>query len=147
MTDTDQLLADFDEFPSFAEAHDMADRLGPLADYMDALGFDNDAELIRRIIDPQTTVGQLRSWKNLAMQVLAEWDKIHEELGKPGRLGQTKSNASLEEVQRWKDEINAAFDATGQPAPVAPVEHSSVYRDGWDAAMTYVRQHLGPRPS
>lgn len=57
----DQLIADLDEFPSFSEVQEMAERLGPLADYLDALGFDNDAELIRRIIDPQTTVGQLRA--------------------------------------------------------------------------------------
>lgn len=60
MTTIDRLNAELDEFPSFMEVHEMGDRLAPLADFLDALGFDNDAEIIRRIIDPQSTVAQLR---------------------------------------------------------------------------------------
>ncbi len=43
---------------------------------------------------------QLRRWKAEAMEVLAEWDKLHEALGSPGCLGSSKAASSLEAVGR-----------------------------------------------
>lgn len=62
MSDTEiaRLRADLDKFPSFAEVSDMGDRLAPLADRLEALGMTSDAETIRVIIDPQSTIGELR---------------------------------------------------------------------------------------
>lgn len=37
---------------------------------------------------------RLRAWKAEAMAVLAEWDAVHEALGSPGKLGESKAAAS-----------------------------------------------------
>jgi hypothetical protein len=43
-------------------------------------------------------LGHLRRWKAEALTVLAEWDRVHEALGSPGRLGQSKAAACVAEI-------------------------------------------------
>lgn len=55
----------------------------------------------------------LRRWKAEATEVLSNWDKVFEALGRPGRLGESQAAASLAEVQRLTAgvaELQAAFD-------------------------------------
>lgn len=57
----DRLQAELDEYPTFMDLMEMQERLGPLADFLDALGFDHDAELVRRMLFPSGTVADLRA--------------------------------------------------------------------------------------
>lgn len=42
----------------------------------------------------------LRAWKESAMSVLAEWDRVHDALGRPGPLGRSLALNTLAEVER-----------------------------------------------
>jgi hypothetical protein len=53
--------AELDEYPTFMDLMEMQERLAPLADYLDALRFDHDAELVRRMLFPTGTVADLRA--------------------------------------------------------------------------------------
>lgn len=47
-----------------------------------------------------TEVERLRSWKREALEVIRAWERVHEALGRPGALGESKAAASLREVER-----------------------------------------------
>lgn len=49
---------------------------------------------------------RLARWKSEAIQVLNGWDRVHEALGSPGALGQSKHEASAVEVERRKGQGN-----------------------------------------
>lgn len=57
----DRLAAELDEYPCFMDLMEMQERVGPLADFLDAIGFDHDAELVRRMLFPTGTVADLRA--------------------------------------------------------------------------------------
>lgn len=46
----------------------------------------------------------LRAWKESAMSVLAEWDRVHDALGRPGPLGRSLALNTLAEVERLSAE-------------------------------------------
>ena len=48
---------------------------------------------------------QVKQWKESAMVVLAEWDKVWRALEKPGTLGESKAEACLEEIKRIKTKL------------------------------------------
>lgn len=50
-------------------------------------------------------VERLRQWKESAMLVLAEWNRVWEALGKPGPLGSSNAVESKREVERLRAEI------------------------------------------
>ena len=60
---------------------------------------------IREQVEP------LEAWKESAIKVLGEWDKVHEALGKPGKLGESMAAASLAEVQKLRALVQVLFDA------------------------------------
>jgi hypothetical protein len=69
--------AELDEYPTFMDLMEMQERLAPLADYLDALGFDHDAELVRRMLFPTGTVADLRAERDdLAARLSALTDAI-----------------------------------------------------------------------
>lgn len=43
-------------------------------------------------------VAELTGWKESAMEVLSGWEAVHLALGRPGRLGESKSKGALERV-------------------------------------------------
>lgn len=45
--------------------------------------------------EPADELARLRSWKAEAMEVLGVWDQVHDALGSPAGLGQSKAAASL----------------------------------------------------
>ena len=45
-------------------------------------------------------IAELRAWKESALVVLSEWDRVHEALGSPGPLGMSKATCSLVEIER-----------------------------------------------
>lgn len=54
-----------------------------------------DARALLDALDAaRVEVERLQRWKAEAMEVLTGWEAVHEALGKPGRLGQSKSEAS-----------------------------------------------------
>lgn len=55
------------------------------------------------LTDVLSELASLRRWKQEAMTVLAEWDRVHEALGRPGALGESKASGAL-----------AAVDAMGE---------------------------------
>lgn len=68
---------------------------------------------------------KLLRWKAEAMTVITEWDRVHEALGKPGRLGESMAAASLAEIERRAaDQEQRLADAKA---------------DGWDAAVDRLR--------
>ena len=54
------------------------------------------ATCIREEVEP------LEAWKESAIKVMGEWDKVHEALGKPGKLGESMAAASLAEIERLR---------------------------------------------
>lgn len=58
----------------------------------------------------------LRAWKESAMSVLAEWDRVHDALGRPGPLGRSLALNTLAEVERLSAENarlrEACFEAS-----------------------------------
>ena len=50
-------------------------------------------------------IKRLRGWKETAMKVLADWEKVWEELGKPGQLGDYKPVAALAEIRSRAYEV------------------------------------------
>lgn len=64
------------------------------------------ARLERRVVRQRTAlrdaneeIARLERWKAEAIEVLTEWDKVHDALGQPGRLGGSKATASLSAVK------------------------------------------------
>lgn len=51
---------------------------------------------------PHTLVenDELRGWKESAINVLSEWDEVFDALGRPGKLGASKAESALTEVER-----------------------------------------------
>lgn len=45
---------------------------------------------------------RLRRWKEEALIVIGQWERVHDALGAPGELGQFKSLACVAEVERLK---------------------------------------------
>lgn len=69
------------------------------------------------IYDAAAELRRLERWKSEALIVLAEWGKVHEALGSPGRLGEvSKAKASLAEVKRLKQEVKDLRDANAKRA-------------------------------
>ena len=54
------------------------------------------ATCIREEVEP------LEQWKESAIKVMGEWDKVHEALGKPGKLGESMAAASVAEIERLR---------------------------------------------
>lgn len=54
-------------------------------------------------------VEHLWRWKQEAMQVLAAWDRLWEDLGKPGKLGQSKVEASREHILKTLESLRGGF--------------------------------------
>lgn len=51
-------------------------------------------------------IDRLRRWKAEATEVLARWDAVWEHAGCPGRLGQDRSEAVREQIDRLRAEID-----------------------------------------
>lgn len=65
------------------------------------------AQLGRNCID---RVIELETWKRGAIAVLEQWDAVHDALGKPGKLVESKAEASRKEADRLRTEIAALKD-------------------------------------
>jgi hypothetical protein len=52
--------------------------------------------------DYEERLAKLGRWKEEATAVLEEWDRVHEALGSPGALGESKAKAAQQEVVRLK---------------------------------------------
>ena len=76
-----RLLEEQDDWPTFIEVSEMGDRLSPLADYLDALGFDNDAAIIRMIIEPPSNIRDLKQEIDRLRGQLAESRGILNQIG------------------------------------------------------------------
>lgn len=76
--------------------------------------FLKDAALIAAAPSLAAEVERLSSWKQEAIQVIASWEKIHERLGRPGRLGESKAAATLAEVEAMADRIDLLRDQVGR---------------------------------
>lgn len=81
------------------------------------LPLDVNSGLIMNMLDAAAELRRLERWKSEALIVLAEWGKVHEALGSPGRLGEvSKAKASLAEVKRLKQEVKDLRDANAKRA-------------------------------
>ncbi len=47
-------------------------------------------------------LAQLRQWKREACDVMSKWEKVWEALGRPGKLGRSKAEGALVEVERLR---------------------------------------------
>lgn len=79
----DRLIAELDEYPTFMDLMEMQERLSPLADFLDALGFDHDAELVRRMLFPTGTVAELRAERD---EYRRQLDTLLDAIGDTNRL-------------------------------------------------------------
>ena len=61
----------------------------------------------------------LRAWKESAMSVLAEWDRVHDALGRPGPLGRSLALNTLAEVERLSAENARLREALRQVHEIA----------------------------
>lgn len=50
-------------------------------------------------------VKSLQQWKREACEVIGKWERVHEALGKPGKLGKSKADGALAEVERLRAEL------------------------------------------
>jgi len=77
----------------------------------------NDRQVERRIVYAtciREQVEPLEAWKESAINVLGEWDKVHEALGKPGKLGESMAEASLLEVQKLRALVQVLLDGCNE---------------------------------
>jgi len=76
----------------------------------------SDAETITRSLNKagREQVEPLEAWKESAIKVLGEWDKVHEALGKPGKLGESMAAASLAEVQKLRALVQVLVDGCNE---------------------------------
>jgi len=56
-------------------------------------------------VDAASEVDELRRWKEEATVVIGQWEKVWEHLGQPGALGEDKSLAAADEVDRLQLEV------------------------------------------
>lgn len=47
-------------------------------------------------------IARLRQWKQDACNVMTKWEKVWEALGRPGKLGRSKADGALVEVERLR---------------------------------------------
>lgn len=83
-----------DKYPDMIYAASVAGSVALTVNLAKREGF---ATCIREKVEP------LEEWKESAIKVMGEWDKVHEALGKPGKLGESMAAASLAEVVRLRD--------------------------------------------
>jgi hypothetical protein len=76
------------------------------------------ADCIREKVEP------LEEWKESAIKVMGEWGKVHEALGKPGKLGESMADASLAEVVRLRALVQVLGNA------FVRADNGSVEQDG-----------------
>lgn len=69
-------------------------------------------------------VEPLEEWKESAIKVMSEWDKVHEALGKPGKLGESMAAASLAEVVKLQALVQVLGNA------FVRADNGSVEQDG-----------------
>lgn len=69
---------------------------------------DGYATCIREQVEP------LEAWKESAIKELGRWDKVHEALGKPGKLGESMAEASLLEVQKLRALVQVLLDGCNE---------------------------------
>lgn len=84
--------------------------------YLVAKGSDTHKTILRLVHArnaAQAEAQRLQGWKQSAMSVLAEWDKVFESLDSPGRLGSSKAASALTEVQRLRALVAEAEPQTG----------------------------------
>lgn len=62
------------------------------------------ATCIREEVEP------LEQWKESAIKVMGEWGKVHEALGKPGKLGESMAAASVAEIERLRSLVQELVD-------------------------------------
>ena len=67
----------------------------------------------------------LRAWKESAMSVLAEWDRVHDALGRPGPLGRSLALNTLAEVERLVAENARLREALREAAWLAKLARGS----------------------
>ena len=70
--------------------------------------------------EPADELARLRAWKAEAMEVLGVWDQVHDALGSPAKLGQSKATASLAAAQRLVAPTEAAANGLEPGEIVAP---------------------------
>ena len=102
---------------------------------------------------------RLRAWKKSAMTVLAEWDRVFESLGSPGKLGEPKAVASKREAERLRDverllkltggslsniAYNLAQRSAGYGLTDSDIASMNSARRAWDDAVKATRQALTP---
>lgn len=81
----------------------------------DAVGQPHPPHLL---IEAADEIERLASWKQEAIAGIAEWEKVYDALGQPGRLGESKAIASAHEVHRLRSE-NARLRAVQRIARTA----------------------------
>lgn len=106
----------------------LAARLSAREPDNEALGEWVDCPGCRRVhVRPACTppeVESLRRWKAEATQVLDEWDRVWDALGKPGALGSSRALSSLAAVERL-----LAVPVSG--VPTVPVRELLALADIW----------------
>lgn len=62
-----------------------------------------------RTTNAEAKVERLTAWKDEALTVLADWEKVYDALGRPGLLGESKARAALVEVEALRARIDPAL--------------------------------------
>ena len=57
---------------------------------------------------PPDELEHLTRWKQEAIEVIIEWEKVYDALGKPGQLGKSKAAASVAEVTALRSQLDEA---------------------------------------
>lgn len=108
-----------------ARAGEVAEVLRQVVDDIEVNGIDEEHpgsagwchKYVERLIDALTASGlvggradelhNLRRWKAEATEVMDGWTKVWDYLGRPGELGQSIHEATLQAVQGWADKVRA----------------------------------------
>lgn len=91
--------------------------------------------LTERAMPAEQRETELKAWKESAMSVMAEWDKVYEALGRPGFIGSSMAASSLDEVKQLRQTIQALVDA---------LEWSSDLAAAWSYAGTRAQEDVHP---
>lgn len=84
------------------------------------------ARLERRVVRQRDALLAAERWKAEGIELLGKWDQVHEALGGPAQLGESKAEASLAEAARLRSIVDVVPSPATLRAAVAALRSDNM---------------------